>query len=402
MLRPALAALLAAAAGSAPAGEVRVAVAANFSAPMKRIAASFEQTSGNKVQAVFGATGKFYAQIGNGAPFEVLLAADEQTPQRLAAEGHAVAATRFTYAVGKLLLWSPTPGTVDDRGEVLTRGSFRHLALANPDLAPYGAAAVSVLKRLGVYDTLQPKLVMGENISQAHQFVASGAAELGFVALSQVLADGKIAGSAWTVPADLYPPIRQDAILLDRGRDNPVAAGFLAYLKGEAAREVIRSFGYDAAEDPCAGFRWDMGRERRLFATQAQAVAAGRDEGSAPLLLPERLYELSLAPLDQVSFAAQPGRKMPAESASAGLARVRLAAAGDYRISLDQGYWVDVVAGGRPIASKDFQGLRDCRAPHKIVLYSLPAGQDLVLQFSGAGSSRIRLAVVPAEAAAPR
>ena len=247
-LRLPLAALLLGAACGASGGEVRVAVAANFSAPMNRIAASFEQATGNRVLATFGATGKFYAQISNGAPFEALLAADEQTPARLAAQGDAVAASRFTYAIGKLVLWSPQAVYVDAQGEVLAKGAFRHLSLANPELAPYGAAAVATLKHLDLYEALRPRLVMGENITQARQFVATGGAELGFVALSQVLVDGKIEGSAWTVPAGFYPPIRQDAVLLAKGKDNPAAAAFLAFLKSESAHAIIRSFGYETSD----------------------------------------------------------------------------------------------------------------------------------------------------------
>jgi molybdate transport system substrate-binding protein len=232
-------------ASGALAEEVRVAVAANFAAPMQKISSLFEQTSGHKVQLIVGSTGKFYAQISNGAPFDVLLAADEETPRRLAAEGNAVAESRFTYAIGKLVLWSPTAGYVDDQGQILKRGTFRHISLANPALAPYGAAAVSVLKSLGVYEPLTSKIVLGENITQAHQFVATGAAELGFVALSQVTNQGKLEGSAWIVPAQLYPAIRHDAIILDKGKGKAAAAELLAYLRSEAARKVIASYGYD-------------------------------------------------------------------------------------------------------------------------------------------------------------
>ena len=396
------AALLTAAACGASGAEVRVAVAANFEAPMRRIAASFEHATGNKVLATFGATGKFYAQISNGAPFEVLLAADEQTSARLAAEGNAVAASRFPYAIGKLVLWSPTPGYVDAHGDVLAGGTFRHLSLANPELAPYGAAAVATLKHLGLFDTLRPRFVTGENISQAHQFVATGAAELGFVALSQVLMDGTIDGSAWTVPADFYPPIRQDAVLLAKGKDNPAAAAFLAFLKSDAARSIICFFGYESADDPCEGFRWDVARERQLFAGDAQALPAGTDETSAPLLTTDRLYDLEVVPQDQVRFVVPPGRKVTPEHASAGLAHLRVGAAGDYRISIDQGSWVDVVAGHQLIPSRDFQGRPGCRAPHKIVLYALPADQDLTLQFSGATSSPLRAAITLARTAPAR
>src|SRR5450830_1817021 len=186
------------------ADEVTVAVAANFTAPMQEIAAEFEKDTGHKVVAAFGATGKFYAQIKNGAPFEVLLAADDETPAKLVKENAAVAGSQATYAIGKLVLWSAKPGIVDAAGEVLKTAGFEHLAIANPKLAPYGAAAVEVMKAMGVNDSLQAKIVNGDSIAQTYQFVSSGNAQLGFVALSQVLKDGKIEGSSWLVPAKLY------------------------------------------------------------------------------------------------------------------------------------------------------------------------------------------------------
>ena len=231
---------------TAHAESVQVAVAANFTAPMQKIAGDFEKDTGHKVQAIFGATGKFYAQIQNGAPFEVLLTADEETVLKLEKEGAAVPGSQFTYAIGRLVLWSAKPGYVDDKGEVLKKGGFAHLSIANPKTAPYGAAGLDVLKKLGLLDAIQPKIVQGENIAQAYQFVATGNAELGFVALSQVFRDGKLTeGSAWMVPASLHAPIRQDAVLLDKGKANPAAAALLKYLKGDKARAVIRSFGYD-------------------------------------------------------------------------------------------------------------------------------------------------------------
>jgi len=236
--------VLAGIAAQARADEVPVAVAANFTAPMQQIAAGFEKATGHKVVAAYGATGKFYAQIRNGAPFEVLLAADDETPARLTAEKAAVAGSRFTYAIGKLVLWSAKPAVVDAQGDVLKNGTFDHIALANPKLAPYGAAAVQAMKALGVHEALQPRFVMAENITQAHQFVSSGNALLGFVALSQVLRDGRIEGSAWMVPAALYPPIRQDAVLLDKGKDKPAAQALMRYLQSEQARAIIQSFGY--------------------------------------------------------------------------------------------------------------------------------------------------------------
>ena len=231
---------------SAMADEVQVAVAANFTLPMQRIAADFERDTGHKALMSFGATGRFYAQIKNGAPFELLLSADDETPTRLASEGAAVADSRFTYAIGRLVLWSAQAGVVDAQGAVLKAGSFRHLAIANPKTAPYGAAAVEVLTGLGLLDAVGPKLVQGENIAQAQQFVASGNAELGFVALSQVWRDGKLtSGSAWLAPTTLHTPIRQGAVLLNLGRDKPAALALLRYLQSDKARAVIRSFGYD-------------------------------------------------------------------------------------------------------------------------------------------------------------
>lgn len=227
------------------ADEAQLAVAANFMPPMQKIAANFEASSGHKLQLASGATGKFYAQIKNGAPFDLLLAADDETPARLEREGAAVAGSRFTYATGKLALWSTRPDLVDAKGEVLRQGKFAHLALANPKLAPYGRAAQETLQALGLYDTLQSKLVMGENIAQAQQFVATGNAELGFVALSQVWRDGKFtSGSAWLVPEKLHAPIRQDVVLLKHGRNNAAAAALLKYLQSDAAKAVIASYGY--------------------------------------------------------------------------------------------------------------------------------------------------------------
>lgn len=245
MLRKLTLTLALLAAGPLAADEVQVAVAANFSAPMQKIAADFEKDSGHTIRMVSGSTGKFYAQIKNGAPFDVLLAADDETPLKLEKEGAGVPGSRFTYAIGKLVLWSAKAGVVDDKGEVLKRGDFRHLALANPKLAPYGLAATETLAALKLTDALQPMLVVAENITQAQQYIATGNAELGFVALSQVIKDGRIAeGSAWIVPAALYSPIRQDAVLLDNGRGKAAAEALLKYLKGDKARAVILAYGY--------------------------------------------------------------------------------------------------------------------------------------------------------------
>jgi len=233
-------------AAPAQAAEVSVAVAANFTAPMQKIATAFEQDTGHKAILAFGSTGKFYAQIKNGAPFQALLAADDETPARLEREGLGVGGTRFTYAIGRLVLWSRQPGLVDDKGNVLRSGKVVRIALADPKLAPYGAAAADVLNGLGLMPALAPKLVQGENIAQTYQFVATGNAELGFVALSQVFADGKLTqGSAWAVPAALHAPIRQDAVVLATGKDNAAAAALMAYLRTDKARAIIRSFGYE-------------------------------------------------------------------------------------------------------------------------------------------------------------
>ena len=227
------------------AGEAQLAVAANFVVPLRSLGEGFARHSGHTLRVSSGASGKLYAQIVNGAPFEVFLSADHSTPERLEKEGQAVPGSRMTYATGRLVLWSVRAEIVDAAGEVLNNSTFRHLALANPKTAPYGAAAVEVLKALGRYEQWQGRFVQGENIAQTQQFVASGNAELGFVALSQVWRDGKlVGGSAWMVPAQLHAPIRQDAVLLKRGERNPAAMAFLDYLKSEAGRRIIAAHGY--------------------------------------------------------------------------------------------------------------------------------------------------------------
>ena len=232
-------------AGAAQAETISVAVASNFTAPMQKIAAEFAKDTGHKAELSFGATGKFYAQINNGAPFGVLLAADDTTPAKIANEGKGVADSRFTYAIGKLVLWSKQDGYVDAKGEVLRTGKFQHVAIANPKLAPYGLAAEQTLTKLNLLDSIKPKFVQGENIGQTYQFAATGNAELGFVALSQVMEDGKIkSGSAWVVPADMHEPIRQDAIILNNAKDNVAAKALMDYLKGDKARAIITSYGY--------------------------------------------------------------------------------------------------------------------------------------------------------------
>lgn len=229
----------------AHAGEVSVAVAANFTAPMQKIAAQFEQDTGHKAVLSFGATGRFYAQIKNGAPFGILLAADDTTPEKIAREGLGDGATRFTYAIGQLVLWSKQPGYVDAEGKVLQKTDWQHIAIANPKLAPYGLAAMQTLGKLGLTAQVQPRVVTGENIGQTYQFAASGNAQLGFVALSQVMEDGRLReGSAWVVPGNLHEPIRQDAIVLKPGQGSEAAAALMQYLRGDKAHAVIKSYGY--------------------------------------------------------------------------------------------------------------------------------------------------------------
>ena len=228
------------------AAEVPVAVAANFSAPMKIIARDFERETGHKATLAFGATGQFYAQIRNGAPFAILLAADDATPIKLEKEGLGVIGSRFTYATGKLVLWSKKPSLVDAQADVLRNSPFDKIAIANPKLSPYGAAAMETLDAMGLRERIAPKTVEGSNIAQTFQFVASENAALGFVALSQVVENGTIKeGSAWIVPASMHAPIKQDAVLLSPGKDSPAAASLLKYLQGDKAKAVIRSFGYE-------------------------------------------------------------------------------------------------------------------------------------------------------------
>jgi molybdate transport system substrate-binding protein len=231
---------------SAQADEVRVAVAANFAAPLKALAVEFEKDSGHKIVMSAGATGKLYAQIKSGAPFDVFLAADDQTPARLESEGDAVAGSRITYATGKLVLWSAQANLVDGQGRVLKTGDFKHIAIASPKLAPYGAAALQTLAGLGLLTALTPRLVQGESIGQTYSFVATGNAELGFVALSQVFENGVIRqGSSWVVPAHLYSPLRQDAVLLAGARNNPAAKALLIFLTSDKGKALVHSFGYE-------------------------------------------------------------------------------------------------------------------------------------------------------------
>jgi molybdate transport system substrate-binding protein len=229
----------------ARAAEVKVAVAANFTEPIKDIAPLFEKATGQKLVLSFGATGQFYAQIGQGAPFEILLSADKATPANAVAEGYGVAGTQFTYAIGKIMLYSKTVGLVEGEG-TLRNGKFEKIAIASPAVAPYGRAGDETLKALGVFETLSPKIVRGNTIAQTYEFVETGNAELGFVALSQVIfVPG---GSRWLVPAKLYGEIAQDAVLLKAGVGNDAARSFLVFLREPEARAVIEKYGYGIAE----------------------------------------------------------------------------------------------------------------------------------------------------------
>ena len=244
--RPLLALALAALAVAAQADEVQVAVAANFSAPAQKIAAAFEHDTGNTVKLSFGATGKFYAQIEAGAPFDVLVAADQATPEKLVAEGKGIAETHRTYAIGKLVLWSADPALVDAAGAVLKTDRFKHLSVADAKLAPYGEAAKETLAALKLTDAVQSRIVTAENIGQAYQFIATGNAELGFVALGQVQPpDGtKAPGSMWLVPESLYTPLKQDVVVVAATKVKPAATAFVDYLASDKARAVIKAYGY--------------------------------------------------------------------------------------------------------------------------------------------------------------
>ena len=227
--------------GALAADEVRVAVAANFASAAREIGELFAEATGHEALLSFGSSGQLYAQITQGAPFDVFLAADRSYPRRAVADGRAVADNLFTYATGRLVLFSADPGRVAGRAS-LEEGEFTRLAIANPELAPYGAAAVEVLTVLGLVDRLRPRLVRGNNVAQTYQFVVTGNAELGFVALAQVIAHGH--GSRWIVPPELHSPIAQDAVLLQRGSDSEAAAAFLAFLRGPEAAPVLARYGY--------------------------------------------------------------------------------------------------------------------------------------------------------------
>lgn len=228
------------------AGEISVAVASNFAAPMERIVALFQKESGHTVKVSLGSSGKLYAQIKNKAPFDAFLSADEEMPKSLMQEGFAVSGSRFVYATGRLVLWSAQPDWVDDKGAVLNKGNFNTLAIANPRFSPYGVAAKETLGKLTMWNAIQEKLGKGEDVTQTYQLAATEKVDLAFIALSQVMRDGKVTeGSWWLVPSELHKPIRQSAVLLSGAKDQAAAKAFLAYLKSEKARTVIRSFGYE-------------------------------------------------------------------------------------------------------------------------------------------------------------
>lgn len=223
---------------------VLVAVAANFIPPFREIAIEFERSSGHRVRVVPGSSGNFYAQIKNGAPFDLFFSADVERPKVLEEEGLGVQGSRVTYAIGHLVLWSPHSDLLKG-AETLSAQQFKHLAMANPKTAPYGAAAMQTMQKLGVWDKLQPRIVMGENLGQTMGFIESGNAELGFVSLSQALDPKlKIKGARWEVPTDLHDPIRQDVLLLVKGKDNPAATALLEFVKYPKAKEIIERYGY--------------------------------------------------------------------------------------------------------------------------------------------------------------
>lgn len=230
-------------AAASQAGEVKVAVAANFTQPAKDIAAAFKARTGHQASLSFGPSGQFYTQIMNGAPYEVFMSADAERPIKAETEGLGIKGTRFVYAYGALVLWSADPKLIDAKGAVLKGGKFKKLAIADPATAPYGVAAIETLEKLGVYDTVAPKIVKGTSIAQTYNFVSTGSAELGFVALSQIYRSK--AGSRWIVPKSYYTPIDQQVILLKTGDKNPAARAWLTFLKSPEAAKIIRSYGYE-------------------------------------------------------------------------------------------------------------------------------------------------------------
>lgn len=246
LLRSLTFSLLSLVVSTACAEQVVVAVASNFAPAMRAIVAEYERSTSHTAILAVGSSGKLYAQMMNGAPYHVFLSADQSTAEALQQRGLIVPGSRFTYAVGALVLWSATTGKVDDEGAVLLRQQFHKLSIANPKVAPYGAAAVEVLGYLGIDQKTTPKLVQGENIAQAYQFVATGNAELGFVALSQVINNGAGKGSSWRVPGHMHRPIMQDAVLLAAGEYNPAARELVQFMRTPAAKAIIKRYGYAA------------------------------------------------------------------------------------------------------------------------------------------------------------
>ena len=232
-------------AANAQAAEIKVAVASNFANVLKEIAVEFQKDTGHQLAITPGATGKFYAQISNGAPFDVFLSADDETPRKLAQEGKAIAASQFTYAIGRLALWSPNPEMVDKNADILKTDKFKFIAIANAKVAPYGQAAVQTMQKLGVLTKIEPRVVQGESISQTYQFVSTGNAQLGFVALSQIFENGKIkTGSAWIVPEEMHEQLKHDAVVLQSCKHMSECQSFMYYLKSEKVKKMMASYGY--------------------------------------------------------------------------------------------------------------------------------------------------------------
>ena len=232
-------------AANAQAAEIKVAVASNFANTLKEIAVEFQRDTGHQLAITPGATGKFYAQISHGAPFDVFLSADDETPRKLAQEGKAIAASQFTYAIGRLALWSPSPELVDKNADILKTDKFKYIAIANAKVAPYGQAAVQTMQKLGVLSKIEPRVVQGESIAQTFQFVSTGNAQLGFVALSQIFENGKIKiGSAWIVPEEMHEQLKQDAVVLQSCKNTSACQALMDYLKSEKIKKMMSSYGY--------------------------------------------------------------------------------------------------------------------------------------------------------------
>ena len=232
-------------AANAQAAEIKVAVASNFANVLKEIAIEFQKDTGHQLAITPGATGKFYAQISNGAPFDVFLSADDETPRKLAQEGKAIASSQFTYAIGRLALWSPNLEMIDKNADILKTDKFKFIAIANAKVAPYGQAAVQTMQKLGVLTKIEPRVVQGESISQTYQFVSTGNAQLGFVAMSQIVENGKIKmGSAWIVPEEMHEQLKQDAVVLQSCKHMSACQALIEYLKSEKAKKLMASYGY--------------------------------------------------------------------------------------------------------------------------------------------------------------